>query len=1171
MVGSLLATESSTEVGAHSQMSQRQAVREAVIGGVCQSFQGGRFGLGWRFGRWPLAAAVCCSLAGFAPAGDERAESVFSRQIQPLLSRHCYQCHGPDEATREGGLRLDDRASALIGGDSSEPAIVPGEPDTSLLMERITSQDEWDRMPPPEIGPGLQADEVELIRQWIAGGADYEQHWAWTAPKRPTPPTADPHWLIGSFASAGDVDRSSGSLDRPGRLVEQLAGQEAIGWNPIDAFLYPELAKRQLGMQSVSDPAGLLRRLCLDLTGLPPTPEQLQRFTANPSYAEYERQVDALLASPAYGQRWARAWLDLARYADTNGYEKDRPRTIWPYRDWVIGALNADLPFDQFTLEQLAGDLLPDASMAQRVATGFHRNTMTNEEGGIDPLEYRYHALVDRVGTTGTVWLGLSVACAQCHTHKYDPISHREYFELMALIDNVSEPELSLVDAAFEQQLSAWHQQGEQLWEETQRAVQEQAESLDRWRDELKATNLRWELFEPAAWEAGLSRLVRQSDGSWLAEGDQSKRDIYRLEGSVAELPSLILLEALPDQRLPRFGPGRIDYEGPLGDFFLSELSVRWRDRSLPLSGAAQSFASGSSTAAMAIDGNPLTGWSINGGQGQTHRAVFAIDHHRAGDHADAGAVADGAEDAAEGASESSLAIELLFERYYAAPLGRFRIWLGYGELPTAWESPPVADGANEGAEDKPHSAAAVGGLEQLVHLPPQLLAASSSDGLGVSQQRSRLTTQATADPQDPQPAAMATSLEGALVGWLPQLEPLRKRWQEYLQRRPQPLRTLVMEDRGEDFRRVTVMRHRGEYLQPTDVVEPRTPAFLPPMADSLPRNRLGFARWLFSSEHPLTARVLANRHWGYFFGRGLVETIEDVGLQGSQPSHPELLDFLARYLADPPPGSRPEDSLAWSLKRLHRLLVTSHAYRQAPRSDAVRGELDPTNMWLSRAPRQRLEAEQLRDAALAVAGLLDQRIGGPSVFPPQPEAITTEGAYGAFKWQVSSGGDRYRRSLYTFAKRTAPFAMLQTFDAPSGEACLARRLPSNTPLQALTLLNDQILLEAAIGLGQQLPSEANASVIDGLFVRVLGRAADSLERQSAETFWQQQYQQWLDDPSACRRFLTLDGRAGHVAPAAAAEVEQWSAEQREQSAAAAAWTGLIRVLINTDEFVTRG
>lgn len=1158
------------KVGAHGQMSQRSAAARGVHTDVGRAYECARFYRRWWVGCIWLSATMCCfGIGRLSVLGDELAESLFSRQIQPLLSRHCYQCHGPDEFTREGGLRLDERASAMLGGDSSDPAIVPGDPDSSLLVERITSQNEWDRMPPPDAGPGLQPHEVELIRTWIAGGADYQAHWAWTTPSRPNPPDRQPEWLIGS-SSASESDKAILNADRGGSLNERLGEEESLGWNSIDAFLYPQLAQRQLGMQGVSDPAGLLRRLCLDLTGLPPTVEQLERFTANPSYAEYERQVDALLASPAYGQRWARPWLDLARYADTNGYEKDRPRTIWPYRDWVIAALNADLPFDRFTLEQLAGDLLPNATTAQRVATGFHRNTMTNEEGGIDPLEYRYHALVDRVGTTGTVWLGLSVACAQCHTHKYDPISHREYFQLMALIDNVNEPELPLVDEAFEQQQAAWQQQGELLWSETEQALKEQTEAVQRWQSQLGDSGLRWELFEPTAWEAGLSRLVRQRDGSWLAEGDQSKRDVYRLEGAVAERPSLVLLEALPDRRLPRLGPGRVDYEGPLGDFFLSELSVRWNEQTLPFSGTAQSFASGGSTAAMAIDGDPLTGWSINGGQGQTHRAVFAIEGTSIGGVAVSDESGSGGD-----APESSLVIELLFERYYAAPIGRFRIWLGYGQPPPVWQS--AADPGLAGESESAPTAAAVAGLDQLVHLPPQLLATSpvgnadGSAGAAGLDATTRLGRRASVDPEDPRPPAMANSVGGALVGWLPELEPLKKRWQEHLQRRPQPLRTLVMEDRGEDFRRVTLMRHRGEYLQPTEEVEPGTPDFLPPMADSLPRNRLGFAQWLFSNDHPLTSRVVANRHWGYFFGRGLVETVEDVGLQGSQPSHPELLDFLARYLSEPPPGSGPDESLAWSIKRLHRLLVTSQAYRQSPRSDPERAEIDPTNMWLSRGPRQRLEAEQIRDAALAVAGLLDQRTGGPSVFPPQPEAITTEGAYGAFKWQVSGGGDRYRRSLYTFAKRTAPFAMLQTFDAPSGEACLARRLPSNTPLQALTLLNDQILLEAAIGLGRQLPAVATSSVVDRLFVRVLGREAGSIERQAAGEFWNQQYQQWLDDPAACKRFLTLDGRAGHLMPEAATEEEPWSAEQRSQMAAAAAWTTLIRVLINTDEFVTRG
>lgn len=1189
------------------------------------------------------AAFFACAVAGIATV--HAAEVDYNRDVRPILANHCFKCHGPDDATRESGLRLDERASA-VGSESASglAAIVSGSPDESELIRRILSDDAAEMMPPPAANKTLSAEKQDVLRRWIAEGAHYAPHWAFVPPVEPALPQV------------------------------QLANWPR---NPIDSFVLARLEAEQLKPSPEADRYTLARRVYLDLIGLPPTLEEADAFVFDSSPDAYEKLVDRLLASPHYGERWARLWLDLARYADTNGYEKDRPRSIWPYRDWVINALNADLPFDQFTVEQLAGDMLPGATLQQRVATGFHRNTMLNEEGGIDPLEFRFHAMVDRVATTGTVWLGLTTGCAQCHTHKFDPITHRDYYQLMAFLDNAYEPEIDVPTATqlaqhreLDQQIATltanlperFPPAGEVEWtfvrptqtttksgataevlddsslrfsgkvapedaytlsfdapldgvaalrlevlpddslphrgpgraengnfvlsEVVLTALASEADSpaqsiplawaevdfaqggfpaekmldgdgktgwaidgpgdwhiartatfrLDeplpssgapaRWTLRLdqnyggqhligrlrisvgKHTNgdatiadrrrehrdtkyqawlaaqsaraVRWTTLRPIEATSNLPRLTVQDDDSVFSSGDQTKADTYRLAFvDVPQRITAIRLETLTDERLPKNGPGRVYYEGPFGDFFLSEFNLSADGNPVKFAVASQSYASGNLTAAAAIDGDQQSGWSINGGQGRSHAAVFTLAEPLAG--------------------AKALEINLLCEKYYSAGIGRFRISVTDDSRPI--EASPLP-AALEAALLKPEAertdAERAGLLAEFCATAPELALARSE----IERLRGELPTYAT---------------------------------------------TLAMSERPADEPRPTHRHHRGEYQQPKELVSAELPSMFAPLPSDVPHNRLSFARWLVGPDNPLTARVTVNRQWAALFGRGLVRTTEDFGHQGDPPSHPDLLDWLAIELVR---GN-------WSLKSIHRLMVTSATYRQDASASPELVTRDAENRLLARGPRRRLEAEQLRDSALRAANLLSAKMFGPSVFPPQPAGVTTEGAYGQLSWKTSEGEDRYRRGLYTYMKRTAPFAMSLTFDGPSGEACVARRETSNTPLQALTLLNDVVFVEAAQALGRELASDGESTSserVQQLFRRCLTRPPENDERELLVAYYIEQ------------RARLAAGEVNAAQVVGADEKEATSEETIER----AAWTLVARAVMNLDEAVTK-
>ena len=1019
--------------------------------------------------------------AAALPAAATAAGPDFNRDIRPILSNRCFKCHGPDEANQEAGLRLDHREAAIQELDSGERAIVPGHADSSELVARIMSDDPDLVMPPPHTKVSLSADEQRMLAAWVEAGAEYAPHWAFLPPVKPEPPAV----------------RDEGRVK-----------------NPIDRFVLARLEAEGLAAAQPADSATLCRRVHLDLVGLPPSPDELAAFLADESPDAYEQLVDRLLASPRYGERWARKWLDLARYADTNGYEKDRPRTIWPYRDWVIRSLNDDLPFDQFTIRQIAGDMLPDPGVDDLVATGFHRNTMLNEEGGIDPLEFRYLAIVDRVGTTGTTWLGLTTACAQCHTHKYDPLTHTDYFSLFALLNNADEPEWIIPSEERSQRLATTRAKVESLWKELpghwpapgpaanqlagssepggeaadagRRAVS-LAERFDAWSRAESARAVNWQVVRPDALESSMPHLVVLDDGSVLASGDQTKSDVYTISlPRVGKPVKAIRLEVLPHESLPDWGPGLCASEGPRGDFFLSEFEVRVPPKAarIEVAKASESFGGtaahgkGVSGAAAATDGVMSSGWSTNGRQGRAEAAVFEL--------------------AQPIAAGDPIVVTLRFERHFACPLGRFRL--------------SVTDA--DGAETRGHSAE----VEAALTKAPQSRSSEEREAL----LRRFLSTAPEVSDRVKEIERLEATLRGGLS-------------------------TLVMQERPKDNPRPTHRHHRGEFTQPEEKVSPAVPAFLPQLPADAPADRLALAKWLVSPTNPLTARVTVNRQWQAFFGRGIVATVEDFGYQGDLPSHPELLDWLAVSFREPVEAG----GLGWSLKQLHRLIVTSNTYRQDSTVTPPLAARDPQNLLLARGPRVRLEAEVIRDSMLKAAGLLSTKMDGPGVRPPQPEGVT-EVAYGAPTWQPSQGEDRYRRGIYTFQKRTAPFAFTTTFDGPSGEACIARREVSNSPLQALTLLNDPMFVEIAQALGRLAATAGpdDAARFDLLARRLFSR---SLEADEAALF--------ADYLAEQRRRLA----AGELDAAALAGGEP-DADIQER----AAWTLLARAAMNLDETIVK-
>ena len=990
----------------------------------------------------------------------------FTQSIKPILANNCFACHGPDQ--QKAGLRLDDAESAAMVLKSGDRAIVPHQPDASTLVARIFSDDPDEIMPPPEKEHRLSKIEKTLLKGWIAQGAEYEMHWAYVAPTRPPQPAI----------------KSKSWLE-----------------NPIDFHVLTKMESGGLHPSLEADPYILLRRVYLDLIGLPPTPKQIKDFIQDQDPGRYERVVEDLLQSPRYGERWARRWLDLARYADTNGYEKDRYRSIWPYREWVIKALNEGMPFDQFSIKQLAGDMLPNASESDLVATGFHRNTMINEEGGIDVEEFRFESVVDRVNTTGTTWMGLAMGCAQCHGHKFDPISQKEYWQLFALFNNTDEPELDLHDPVINTERqkiskeihtlesslkSKFPNQPVDLEEATGTQYAEgqyYQERFDQWVKAAGKRAVMWEVLQPEKIHSKFhATMTTLPDDSVLASGDKPNRDIYTLEFTT-NLKNIqgFRLEALSHPSLPQGGPGRAHFF-QTGDFLLSEFKVEFLNKDgtwakHTFKSASDSHHKDGHEAEKSIDGMLDTGWQIGGRTGEDHQAVFELESP-----------------IEQSGKPIQLRITLDQSFIHQVTIGQFR-------LSATSQPAPKASGLPANVET--------------------LLSAEHTEWSETERQR----------------------LQSQFHTEAPELTEAHNEIVTLKKKIPKFQTSMVMQERSANHARTTNLRHRGEFLQPRESVEPGVPSLLHDWPKGQAVNRLTFAQWLFEPGNPLTSRVIMNRTWQAFFGKGIVSTLEDFGYQGAQPTHPELLDWLAVEF---------EES-GWDMKHIHRLIVTSATYKQSSKLSDDLKILDPENQLLARGPRFRVDAEVVRDIALHASGLLKHKIGGPSVFPPQPKGVT-DLAYGSGGYGTSTGADRYRRGLYTYWKRATPYAAFMTFDAPNPERTCARRIRSNTPLQALTLLNDEVYVEASSTLAKELleRSELNDHErIQEIWLRLVGRAP-------SETAIQKILQ-----------YLKIETEALKKSPEAALAITG-EGQPNQITIKLAAWILTCRVILNLDEVITK-
>ena len=966
-----------------------------------------------------LLALIFLAL-GFALASPQVSaiEPVrYGRDVLPILATNCFSCHGPDEKNRKAGLRLDVEVDAKAKRRSGFP-ITPGQPDKSVILTRLTSTDPDVVMPPPSAHKQVGAAQIEMLRRWITEGAPWGLHWSFEPVIRP---------------------------------VLAISKQQ-----PIDSLVRAALAPKGLALRAPAAPQTLVRRMWLDLIGLPPTPEIADQFAKNPSPADYEKMVDELLAKPQFGEHWARMWLDLARYADTKGYEKDLGRTMWPYRDWVVNALNADMPLDRFTTEQLAGDLLPKPTEQQLIATAFHRNTMTNDEGGTDNEEFRVAAVKDRIDTTAQVWMGLTMGCAKCHTHKYDPISHNEYYSFYALFNQTEDADL-YTDAPTMELLSPQAQ-------DERKRLQARIQKLSSILTGMENAAEKVGAAEEAKWRNAPVRetiskegatLAAQQDGVIQVSSKAPPEDTYVVTLTLAAGTHTVLrMEALTEKAAT--GESVV---GRNGSFVLSELTAELLEasgtRPLQLTNARADFAEAKGSVAAAIDGDEKTGWSVSSRSQERHEALFNF-------------------------------TEPL--KLKAATKLRITLSQQYGDTKTL--------------------------------------------------RRFRLMT-SDADPNSLQPRkpnAVIRKLRDELaVAYKAQ-----KEFNDNLVRLP------FMRELAADKQRPTKIHLRGNFLEQGDPVMPGVPAAFGQLPTGAPRNRLGVAQWLVNRDNPLTPRVWANRIWARLLGIGIVETEEDFGAQGSAPTNPELLDWLAAEYRDG----------GWSLKKLIKTIVMSETYKQASDVTPNLREADPRNVMQSRGARFRLGAEAVRDQALAVAGLLSTKMGGPPVMPPQPAGLWRS-TYNGKSWIDAEGEDRFRRGLYTYLKRTTPYPTMTTFDSGSGEVCQIRRIRTNTPLQALVTLNDPVYLEAAAGLARRMLTEAatpNARAARGLRLALIRPVRIN---ETAPLIALQK--------DAQKAFEAAPEKADALLKSARASVPNGI-----NKTAFAAWIVTTNAILNLDEFLTR-
>lgn len=1009
----------------------------------------------------------------------------FNREIRPILSENCFRCHGPDEESRKGGsrakghLRLDTTEGAQMDlGDYS--ALVPGDPEESELIYLITSPDEEERMPPAKDGKPLSAEQIALLSQWIQEGGHYDTHWAYQKPVRPEVP----------------------------KIPEESFRLE----NPIDHFVAARLLSEELSQSLEAEKHAIARRVSLDLVGLPPSADEVPSYLKDETPEAYERYVEKILHKPGYGEHWARMWLDLARYADSAGYADDPPREIWGFRDYVIRSFNENKPFDKFTIEQIAGDLLDQPSLDQQVATAFHRNTKTNSEGGTIDEEFRNEAVVDRVNTTMAVWMGTTIDCAQCHTHKYDPITQEEYFRMFAIFNNTAdedrkdeEPILALFTEVQSQKRLEIEASIRAIKEELVEKVAhpDQQERRYQWEKEF-ASGSSWSVLRPSPEEVkAVSEAPFSIDSAGVIEiGENSRpQDTYTIK--VARPESIQKITAIKLEVLPAIAASGSN-SGDATEWVLNELEVRLigsgqEDILDPKSSSNEEEPSaskkfpklklGKATASFeqewypvgalhdGIGGERFSGWAAKGNLNTPNEAVLELA-------------------AAIEPSENDFLEFKLIQNFPDKKVKRFRISVSglenpFPAIPLSLEAPLA---------------------KQVTQRSPQ-------------QEEELQAFFAEHDPESAEELSLVTQLE-----------------EELSQIRPKTT-VPVMRQVAENEQRKTHIQYRGSYFDKGPEVVPGTPAVLHPLPKDAEPDRLGLARWLVDKNNPLTARVIANRYWEALFGVGIVATSEEFGSQGELPSHPELLDWLAIELMES----------GWDIKRLLKLMVTSATYRQSSKVTPEAYEKDPDNRLLARGPRFRISAETVRDQALAVSGLLSDSMFGPSVNPPQPEFGLKAAFGGKTDWTTSEGPDRYRRGIYTSWRRSNPYPSMAAFDAPNREVCTIRRENTNTPLQALVTLNDPVYIEASQALGRKMEAVEGdlATKIEFGFRKCLIRPPSERETQTLLDLFLDAQSRYQSDPE--KALLMATDPIGEL-------------PEGSNAAELAAWTIVGNTLLNLDE-----
>jgi len=1027
-----------------------------------------------------LLTGSLCLLADAQPqpqTPNQPAAVDFAKDVLPILKNNCFECHHKEN--REGGLRFFGHQDLLKMNDSGEPAVTPGKSGESELIRRVSADDELERMPPE--GDALTKKQIAVLKAWIDAGAEW--------PKEFT--VRKSHWSYEPVVSS------------------ELPAVKNAGWcrNELDYFVLKRLEDAGTQPSPEAEETVLLRRLYLDVIGIPPTVAEMDAYRNDPDPNKYEKTVDELLASPHFGEKWARHWLDLARYADSNGYQADQFREIWPYRDWVINAMNDDMPFDRFTIEQIAGDLLPNATVDDKIATGFQRCTTCNVEAGVDPEENRVNQIIDRINTLGTVWLGTSLECCQCHNHKYDPFTMKDYYSLFAFYNNTprevvqegqsvtfnfSGPKMALpLPQELQERRNALEARQKELNDKVAAREKELTESQAEFEASLKSSldsTPQWHVLEITDFHATGKQPKTETleDGSLLLSGPNPDKTTYTITATtnVAAITGF-KLETLTHESLPGKGPGRGDEERPnfvLYDFGIQQAPVAHPDRKAPvaLHSAKADFSQKNWDVGGLIDGDKQkTGWAINPQFGKDHWATFLTGEPL-------------------NADGSQVAFTFTLPQHFssARTIGRLRLSIMTG---------------NPGTEAVPKEV-----REALAIVP---------------EKRNKKQAKAVADYHQKSDGELATLNKN--------LDETKSLLAEII-----PITTLVMVEMDES--RETHIMKRGNFLDPGAAVNPETPEALPRLPEDSAGTRLALAHWLVSPENPLVRRVAVNRWWAEIFGYGIVRTPEDFGSQGDPPTHPQLLDWLAAEFLDS----------GWSMKHVIKTIVMSAAYRQSSAVTPALLEADPYNKLLTRGPRVRLAAETIRDNALQISGLLSDKMHGPPVYPPQPENIWRHVGRNAPKYDTDTDEDRYRRGLYVIWRRSAPYPSFVTFDAPDRASCVVQRSRTNTPLQALTLMNDPAYVEIGQAFAQRVLDEAPSGDlterIKFAFRSCTGREPSEREQQILSKIYYDERQRLSADKPSLDKLIpdkTLD---------AGVKLER------------GVWFYLGNILLNLDETITK-